>query len=84
LQFLIQVDQGAIVLEQSLVNLGQTLGNGSIGSDLFTQPNKGPDHKDTHVDRPFAMENVGGHHGTVLGESPGRIPPAAVGSGHNL
>lgn len=43
------------MLEQGLVDLSQALENGSIGRDMFTQSNKGPDHKDTHVDRSFAI-----------------------------
>jgi len=42
--------QGGIVLEQRLIDFAQALEDGSIGRDLFTQPNEGPHHEDTHLD----------------------------------
>lgn len=85
-QFLVEVHQRCIVLEQGFVDLSQALENSSIGSDLFTQTHKRSYHKDTHVNRSLAVENVGGHHSAVLGEHPGAKPRISVllGTGHRL
>jgi len=69
-----------------MVYFGQPFQNSLIRGDWLAQPNKGPYHKDTHVDGSFAMENVRGHHGTVLSEGPGAKSRISVllGTGHKL
>jgi hypothetical protein len=57
---------------------GQPFLNGLIGSDLFAQAHEGSYDKDAHVNRSFAVENVGTHHAAMLGERPRTKPRISV------
>jgi hypothetical protein len=45
-----------------------------VGRDHWRQPahaaEQMPNHEDTHMDGALAVEDIGGHHGTVFSEGP--------------
>ena len=72
-EFLVDLAQRAIVQEEGLVNFSQAFENGGVGGEILAHFDKGTGDLHTHGYGARAVEDVGGHEGTVFGERVGRI-----------
>ena len=85
-EFLINVAQGGIMLEQSQVDFSETFQNGAVGCGLLAQAHKCPHNEHAHLNRSLAAKNVRGHQRAMLRKNPWPIAriPMALGTGRNL
>jgi len=70
---LVDVAERAIVQEEGFIDLSQAFQNSGVGGEVFAHFAEGTDDIDAHSHSPGAVEDVGGHEGTVFGEGAGRV-----------
>ena len=85
-EFLINVAQRGIMLEESQVDFSETFQNGAVGCGLLAQSDKRPDNENAHLNRSLATENVRGHQRAMFRKNPWPVARIAMplGTGRNL
>src|SRR5437763_10428335 len=68
-EFLVDVAESAVVEKQGFVNFGQALKDGSIGSEILTHSDERANHINTHGNRAWAAQDIGGHKRAMFGKS---------------
>src|SRR6478736_1357064 len=87
LEFLPENLQGAVVLDERLVDFRQAAKNRGVGGERLALFDESADDVDAHLNRAWTAQRVRGHYGAMLGERPRTVGAAAMttlGTGHKL
>jgi len=77
-KFLIDVAQGAVVLEKAFVDFGESFEDRGIGHELFAHFDEGANDINAHGHGAVGVQDSGRHERAVFGEDPGKALATAA------